>query len=144
MKLSLDQRRSRIDGTCPIIFRITYGGKSRAISTGFTCKSSEWDIKNSEVIISNDVTELLYNRLKEQRLKYQEKLLEFERKVLDSTTDVQVVKDYLIGKLSHKSTVKEFWEEEISRLELINNYGNSRNYNCQKKLLTNLKQNLEF
>ncbi|MFB0924191.1 MAG: site-specific integrase, partial [Vicingaceae bacterium] len=121
-------RRKRTDGTYPIVFRITYEGSSRAISTGFTARAVDWDIKNNDVIVTSKSTQLLYERLKEQRLKHQEKLMGFERKMMDTTTDVQTVKDYLTGKLNHQSTVKGFWEEEIKRLNHIRNYANSRNY----------------
>ena len=128
MKLSLDQRRIRADGTYPVVFRITFNSKSRSISTGFTCKLSDWDVKRNEVTTLTEEALLLKSRLNEQRIKLQEKLLQFERNLLDNTTSVQEIKEHLIGKQSQNSTVLEFWEEEIARLEHVNNYGNSRNY----------------
>lgn len=145
MKLSLDQRRVRVDGTYPLVFRISYNSQSRSISTGFKCKLTEWDMKKSDVVVCNDSSELLKNRLDEERLKLQEKLLLFERNVLDNTSTVQDIKEYLVGKLTQKSTVLEFWKEEIVRLEHVKNYGNKRNYKSALGGITNeVSLNIQF
>jgi integrase len=128
MKLTLDKRRQRNDSTYPIVFRVSYKGKSRDISSGFTCKLSDWDSRNSHPKVSSEALKVLSNRIQEQRLKYQEKLLGFERNLLESHTDVQEIKDYLTGKVSQKSTVHEYWIQEIQRLEKVQKYGNARNY----------------
>lgn len=126
--MSLDQRRQRKDDTYPVIFRITYQGKSRDIPSGFTCKLTEWDSRYNTIKGNSDELKLLSKRLNEQRMKHQQKLLEFERKLLEPTTDVQFIKEYLSDKLSTNSTVKDFWLEEIERLEQSKKYGNARNY----------------
>lgn len=145
MKLSLDQRRMRVDGTYPLVFRITYNSKSRSISTGFKCKLSEWDTKKNEIIVNSDSSKLLSSRLTEQRLKLQEKLLQYERTLADDSTNVQDVKEFLVGKLSQNSTVLEFWKEEIERLEHIKNFGNSRNYkSALGAILNEASLNIQF
>ena len=128
LKLSLDQRRQRNDGTYPITIRISHKGKSRSISTGFTCKLSEWDFKYNCLKNNSDSLRIQSNRLNEQRMKYQERLIEFERNHLDPTTDIQSIKDYLSGKISSHMMVYEFWQEMITTLENSKRYGNARAY----------------
>ncbi len=55
-------------------------------------------------------------------------MLEFEKKLLDPTKDVQDIKNFLAGKQRVTFTVKELWFEEITRLEATKQFGNSRNY----------------
>ena len=128
MKLSLDKRWKRIDGSFAIIFRITYKGKTRDISTGFTCKEKEWDTRHNCVRVICPETKILSHRLTEQRFKYQERLLEFERRLLEPNTDIQTVKEYLVGKSHEKITVHDFWVQEIIRLKTAKQFGNARNY----------------
>lgn len=128
LKLSLDQRRSRKDGTFPIVFRVTYQGTSRDIATGFACKKSEWNSKAENLKSDLDSNKITLQRLNEQRLKYQEKILEFERKSIDPTTTIQDIINYLKNKLSISSTVDEFWKAEISSQEKAKRFGNARNY----------------
>jgi integrase/recombinase XerD len=128
MKMVLDQRRPKLDGSFPIVFRISYQRKTRDISTGCACKYSEWNASDAIVIVTDDATLLLQQRLRLQWLKYQEKLLEFERKLLDPTKDIQDIKNFLAGRQSITSTVKDLWDEEIKRLEATKRFGNARNY----------------
>lgn len=130
MKLSLDKRKQREDGSYSIIIRLSHKGESRSISTGYTCNSEQWDNRYNCLKVSNEASQLLCDRLNEQRMKYQEKLLEYERNLLDPTSDVQTIKEYLTGKLSQTSTVLEFWMEEITRLSTSKRFGNARNYKC--------------
>lgn len=130
MKITLDKRYRRKDDHYSIIIRISYKSKSRDISTGFTCKETDWDSRYNCIKTTSESLTVLNNRLIEQRIKYQEKLLEYERNLLDPTSDVQTIKEYLTGKLSQTSTVLEFWMEEIARLSTSKRFGNARNYKC--------------
>lgn len=133
MKLALDKRRQRNDGSYSIIIRISYKGESRSISTGFTCKPEQWDSRYNCLKVTKESEQVLSGRLQEQRMKYQERLLEFERKLLDSATTVQIIKEYLTGKATHCTTVLDFWNLEIDQLEQSKRFGNARNYKSALK-----------
>ena len=47
--LSLDTRRSKKDGTYPIILRLTHGRKTTSIAMGFSVLKSEWDDRKKRV-----------------------------------------------------------------------------------------------
>lgn len=127
LKLSLDQRRSRKDGTFPIVFRVTYQGTSRDIATGFACKKPEWCNKTENLKTNLHGSQITIQRLHEQRLKYQEKILEYERKLIDDVTSIQDIINYLKSKHSISSTVEEFWLADISLQEQSKRFGNARN-----------------
>lgn len=142
MKLSLDKRWKRTDGTYAIIIRIAFKGKTRDISTGLNCKETDWDARYNCIKTKSPESKVLMDRLNEQRIKYQERLLEFERRLLEPNSDIQSIKEYLVGKVSETTSVIEFWEQEISRLELAKQFGNARNYKSALggiKLEMNLK-----
>lgn len=128
LKLSLDKRRQRTDGSTPIVFRLYFNGETRDISTGFTCKYLDWNTKTNGLKTETTAQTLLYERLQEQRLKYMERILDFERNHISSSSTVQDVKNYVSGKTKAASTILEFWEEEITRLTASRKHGNARNY----------------
>lgn len=75
LKLSLDKRYKRKDDHYSIIIRISHRDKSRDISTGFTCKEIDWDSRYNCIKVTTELLETLHNRLVEQRIKYQERLV---------------------------------------------------------------------
>lgn len=130
LKTALDKRYQRKDGTYQIVFRLTYKGASRDISTGLTCKQNEWDSRYSCLKPTTAELHHLEKRLHHQRLKLQERVLEFERGVLDSTTNITDVKNYLTGSINRATTVKDFWEREMDILIKTGRHGNARAYKC--------------
>ena len=128
MKLALDKRYQRKDGTHPIVFRLSYMGKSRDISTGFTCKLSDWDSRYGNLKVTTQELKTTDDRLKEQRFKYQEKLLEFERNLMNASTTIQDIKLYLSSSVSVSTTVCQYWKKEIDLLKRTRRFGNARSY----------------
>ncbi|MCB0478235.1 MAG: site-specific integrase [Crocinitomicaceae bacterium] len=128
MKLALDKRYKRNDGTCKIVFRITYEGQSRDISSGFTCKFEHWNEKQGCLFLFNKELETLDKRLREQRLGLQERILEYERSLLDTCSGIQDIKNYLTGSVTRSTTVLDYWEKEIKILKRTKRYGNARSY----------------
>jgi hypothetical protein len=49
LKLILDTRRAKSDGSFPIIFRITQYKKIYTLATGFSVQINLWSINNREV-----------------------------------------------------------------------------------------------
>lgn len=49
IKVSLDTRRSKSDGTYPLILRLTHNRKTTSIKTGIHLKKEDWDEKKCEV-----------------------------------------------------------------------------------------------
>jgi len=49
LTLSLDTRRTRKDGTCPIIFRLSHHRKTISIATGLFVQPQYWNTKTREI-----------------------------------------------------------------------------------------------
>ena len=128
LKPSLDTRRKRKDDTYPVILRLSFNGKSRSIPTGIYCKPKEWNIDLNKIrLLSNDL-KLASEKLQTLYFSYSRKILDFQQYQKFENSDVQSIKEYIIGKNNRDTTVSEFWKAEINRLESISNYGNARNY----------------
>jgi integrase/recombinase XerD len=138
LKTTLESRRIKKDGTNPIIFRITYNGKSREVALGLYCSKANWDFKNNNVFRKNKELELLYKRVKEQEFQLLNRIREYEQSDLNYSS-VQEVKDFLFRKSQKQITVKEVWQDEIKRLEKTLNFGNARVYDLSFNAINNRK-----
>ncbi len=138
-------RRQRNDSTFPIVLRLSFNGSSRSIPTGLFIKPEDWNAKNNSVNLKTKELKIVAERLQELLFAYQQKLLEFQRYKENGASDVQIIKEYLIGKNNRSTTVLDFWNDEIKRLESILNYGNARNYKSALGALKNvMKLNIPF
>jgi len=124
LKATFDRRRTKKDGTNPIVFRITVNGKTRDISTGLSCYEKFWDFKKSAVKDKSEELLILGKRIKDTELKLMEQIRTYENDC-PFTSDVQAVKDYLCNKKPNEFTVKEFWLEEVKRLHRANKHSNA-------------------
>jgi integrase/recombinase XerD len=127
LKPTCDKRRTKKDGTHPIVFRISLGGKSRDLTSGLSCLLSHWDNYNNCVRPKTLDLQVLSQRIKDKELMLIDKLRKYEQSFPD-VTDVQLVKNFLCAKKEEPRTVGELWIEEISRMEKARRYGNANNY----------------
>ena len=127
LKATCDKRRTKKDGTHPIVFRVTVNGKSRDISSGLSCLSKHWDYKNNSVREKSDALKILGRRVKDKELSFLKKVREFDQSC-PFVYDVQDVKNDLCNKSSKSTIVKVFWEAEIERLHRATNHSNATTY----------------
>jgi len=126
LKATCDKRRTKKDGTHPIVFRISLNGITRDISTGLSCHFKDWDYTNNLVSLNNNKLKILCDRLQEQELILLQKLREYERNP-NADSNIQTIKEYISSKNKSKNTVQEFWLKEIERMKKANRFGNARN-----------------
>ncbi len=126
IKMTCDARRTKLDGTSLIVFRITVNKQSRDIPSGFSCKSSEWDYKMNSLRCKTKALKVMAERLADKELELLQRIRKYEREhPLDS---VQEVKDFLCNRKQNASTVKEFWLAEIERMHRAQRHSNALNY----------------
>lgn len=126
LRLVLDTRRQKANGTYPLVFRINCGGVTRDIPTGFSTALNYWDAKSSRLLKTHPQFSYLDTKLREQELEYLGKILEFE-KAQHGPVEIQVLKEYLCNKQEViPATVKNFWQLEIDTLIKNNRAGNAR------------------
>lgn len=117
LHLALDKRRSKKDGTYPLVFRLTSNGSSREISTTYTSLESDWSNRTGSLKDSHPLFTVISPRLKELELFYLGKIIEYEKQY-PTDLSVQNVKEYLCSVPEEPTTVYSFWIDEISKLKL--------------------------
>ncbi|MFA7273427.1 MAG: site-specific integrase [Crocinitomicaceae bacterium] len=131
LKVTCDHRRTKKNGTHPIVFRITLNGKSRDIASGYSCHADDWDESNCRIKPKSDQLAVEAKRIHDQHIALLEKIRDLELK--DSElNNIQSVKDALSHKSSSDITVHSFWLQETKRLETSKHFGNARNYKSAK------------
>ena len=138
LKLTLDTRRAKKDGTYPIVFRITINGESRDISTGYSSNVLEWNNNTHQLKKNHPRFHIVNTYLKELEVIYLGRLLEYE-KTKNGNFNIQEVKNYLLSKQLSTLMVYQFWFEEVERLKKINRHGAARVSKCALDVLHKVK-----
>jgi len=130
IKLSLDRRRPKADGSFPIILRLTHNGKSTSIKTGVSVPGIFWDeeasqVKSSYKCIMN--VKRLNNELQKKKAEALDKVLKLDENQDGQFTTVGDVSK----KLSSNRTSASFYEfaaKLIKELILTERIGTARSY----------------
>jgi integrase/recombinase XerD len=127
LKTTCDRRRTKKDGSHPIVFRITVKGKTRDISSGLFCHAKYWDYKKHSVRGKSELLKNLNRRVKDMELNLLKRIREFDQ-YQTSDYQVQDVRNFLRNKSPKSLTVKEFWKEEVARMRRAKKHSNALNY----------------
>jgi integrase/recombinase XerD len=140
LKLTLDTRRKKSNGTYPLVFRLTHLTKSTTIPTALSLEIAEWDNKKQRVRKTNPTADTLNNELTKLRFAYQKGLMKVDSINL---LDVTALKNTIIGK--EEPTVKidffSYAKREIESLLATNKVGNAAVYECATNSLKEFTQN---
>lgn len=130
--LSIDARRKRKDGTCPIIFRLSHHRKTISIPTGFAIPLEYWNERDREVKKSfKGVSSVsrLNNLLAKRKTELRDGINELEasgRLKGLSVTDLK----YTLIKPAKTISFFDFAQQLIHEMEEANRFGNARAYKC--------------
>jgi integrase len=140
LKLILDTRRKKTNGSYPVAFRLTHLTKSTTIPTTLSLEKSDWDNKKQRVRKSNPAADSLNNELTKLKCAYQEGLMKTDS---IQSLDVTALKNTLTGK--EESVLKMdffgFARNEIDSLMVTNKVGNAAVYECATNSLKEFTQN---
>jgi integrase/recombinase XerD len=140
LKLALDTRRAKKDGTFPLVFRIGAAGKSAYIQTGIYIPENQFD--TSKNLIKDD--EALNLQLMKLEASYRNRyyLYVLENK---NNEDVNDLKNFLVNKLPDELTIQEFWSEHVDTLIKAGRNGGARVYKMSLDVLSkNTNLNIPF
>jgi site-specific recombinase XerD len=146
--LSIDSRRKRKDGMCPIIFRLSHHRKTIAISTGFAVPPEYWNEKNREVKRTyNGVSSVarLNNLLIKKKTELRDGINELEEIGRLGGLSITELKNTLT-KPTNTISFFDFTNRLISEMEEANRFGNAKAYRCALGSLKNFnkKESLRF
>lgn len=138
VNISLDKRRSRTDGTYPLVLRIGHKRRTATIQLGYFLKEKDWDEKRRMVRRSfTGVVSFtrLNHRLAKTKTDVFEKIRELEElKQIDkmSATDI---KNYYLKKDENQSFLA-YTLKLVADLRRINKLGTAQSYKCIHGVLT--------
>ena len=136
IKLTLDTRRARKNGTFNLVFRLTSNKKFKDITTGFSIRKDEFNFSNSTIIGDDE-----FNIQLEQLTNHYVTRFRAFMSCNVGCEDLEAIKSYLINKLPNEVTVKEFWLEHIESLHVANRSGGARVY---KTALSVISQEMDL
>ena len=140
--LSMDTRRKRKDGMCPIIFRLSHHRKTIAISTGFAVPPEYWNNKNREVKRTyNGVSSVarLNNLLIKKKTDLRDGINELEENGQLEGLSITELKNTLT-KPTNTISFFDFTDQLISEMEEANRFGNAKAYRCALGALKNFNK----
>ena len=125
IKMLLDLRRAKSDGTFNIIFRITNNRKVFTINSGVSLKQNYWDEKNGQVVKTHPNSKLLNIKLSKHYFKIELAVLS-----LDDEFSIEKLKAMLSGKpqIEAPETFQVFADKIIQQMMEANRVGNALVY----------------
>ncbi|MEI9913113.1 MAG: site-specific integrase [Bacteroidota bacterium] len=130
IKISLDKRRIKDDGTYPIILRLTHNGQSTSIKTGFYVPESDWDDKACKVKSSyRDVINVtrLNNDIQKKKAEALDEILKFENGKKNTYVTIEQVRNQVVpGNVS--TSFYDFTGGLVKNLIASDRIGTSRSY----------------
>nr|WKN34384.1 site-specific integrase [Tunicatimonas sp. TK19036] len=132
IKLLLDTRRARKDGSYPLVMRVIHDRKSINISLGYSLQSKDWDAKNERLKRTSQVVEnttRFNNMLHKKRTKAYDTIAKLDdEKKLTHLTMSELKAQLIENKTTSKPTVFQFIEEHITQLKKARKAGNADVY----------------
>ena len=128
--LSMDTRRKRKNGTCPIIFRLSHHRKTIAISTGFAVPPEFWNEKSREVKKTyKGVSSVprLNNLLTKKKTELRDGINDLEENGQLDRLSINDLKSTLT-KTSNSISFFEYGQRLIDEMKEANRFGNAQTY----------------
>ena len=146
VKISLDTRRPKKDGTFPIILRVTHNRKTTSVATGYSVPAEYWDqgraaIKKTYKGFGN-ITRV-NNHILKQKAKAIDRLTKLDEENKLKYMSVPQVKEKL-GPKSKTSSFFQFTEEIIQSLLEEKRIGNARSYRNVLREIKKFQKNVDF
>lgn len=131
IKVSLDTRRSKKDGTYPLILRLTHDRKTTSIKTGIYLKKEDWDAEKLEVKKSykgtSNVTRL-NNEIQKKKSDALDSILKLkEGKKTVAFSTVTDVKQRIDPEFQNRSFY-DFGDKQVKELIKSERIGTARSY----------------
>ena len=121
LKMGLDKRRIKNDGTYPLVFFINLKRKQKLIKTGISLKPQQYDGNNKE-IKENPSLNLM---LKELEARYIQRFYSYQIKY-PTPIGLEHLYSYIIDKPLDKVTIADFWKKHIASLEIEKRFGHAK------------------
>lgn len=137
IKLSLDERRKKKDGTFPIILRLSHLRKTTSISLGQSVNKEFWDNKNEKIkraFKGTSSTSKLNNQLLKEKTRATDIINALYEKNELNFLSIKQLKRKIVKTASFDSFMA-YSAEIVEEMKLAERYGNANTYHSIVKVL---------
>ena len=144
VRILLDTRRARFDGSFNIIYRITHYKKVSTLSSGISINTNHWNSQSSEIDRNHPNAARLNLKLSKRFFEIQRAILELEDQF--SIKELKVVLDGKPKQVQELITFKSFTDKLIKEMHQVNKSGNALIYQTavNRFLAFCIDQNIQF
>jgi integrase/recombinase XerD len=135
--VSIDTRRSKKDGTFPIILRLTHKRNTTAIGTGLYISLSDWDEKNKKIKNTYkgvDTVSRLNNIIQRKKIDAFSIITKLEESNKINEMSITELKDLLVHK-RNTTTFLKYTLEQIEHLKESGRFGSARAYHSMYQVI---------
>jgi integrase/recombinase XerD len=125
LKITLDKRRTKNDGTCPVVIRVTHKSHSRDIPTEYSANFKSFSSTTGTFRHDDEANLDLYQLVE----RYSERLKELRTGGIDHLSAQEIKELLLTSKSKGELTIYDFWKSEIQHLRAVNRQGSATVYN---------------
>lgn len=131
LKLALDTRRAKKDGTFPLVFKLSVNRSSTQIQTGISILESEFDFENNLILNSSS----LNGQLLKLDVTYRARLNQY---ILNNQghEKLDAAKNFVLNKRPDEVTITEFWMQTIEEMKSAGRYGGVKPYEQSLKAIS--------
>ncbi len=133
LKLALDTRRAKKDGTFPLVFKLSINREKTQITTGISVKPSEFNSESNLIIGNPKANELLMNLDTQYRSRFYQYIINHQ-----GHEQLSEAKACILNKQPEEFTVAEYWENLIGNMKIAGRDGGVKIY--QQSLSTIRKE----
>lgn len=133
LKLALDTRRAKKDGTFPLVFKLFINKEQTNITTGISVKPTEFHAESNLIIGNPKANELLMNLDTQYRTRFYQYIINHQ-----GHEQMAEAKAYILNKQPEEFTVAEYWENLIGNMTIAGRDGGVKIY--QQSLSTIRKE----
>ena len=124
VKITLDTRRIKSDGTYNIIYRITHYNKVYTINSGTSIIEQYWDYEHSEIVKQHPNSKLINLKILKGYFKIEKAIL-----TMDDDFSIEQLRNIVKGNASYSSkSFKSFAQELIKQMIDDGRTGNALTY----------------
>jgi integrase/recombinase XerD len=133
LKLALDTRRAKKDGTFPLVFKLSVNREQTQITTGISVKPSEFNSESNLILGNPKANELLMKFDTQYRTRFYQYIISHQ-----GHEQLSEAKAFILNKQPEEFTVVEYWENLIDNMKAAGRDGGVKIY--QQSLSTISKE----
>jgi integrase len=136
LKLALDMRRAKKDGTFPLVFKLSVNREKTYITTGISVKPTEFHVESNLIIGNPKANEVIMKLDVLYRNRFYQYIINHQ-----GHEQIAEAKAYILNKQPEEFTVAEYWDNLISNM---NEAGRDGGVKIYQQSLNTIKQEINL